>query len=162
MKANFGKFPGSRSKKERVIQLRIDPWDSWNADHTIAMIAAPLLKQLSETKQGAPYVDDQDIPESLGIRSTDAKPKESEYDIDEFHFTRWEWVLGEIIWAMQEIADHKPTEETFFDHSEVDENAGLMEQVQKIKIDREGLDAYHARLQNGCRLMGVYFMNLWS
>lgn len=159
MKANFGKFPGSRSKKERKIELRIDPWDSWNADHTIAMIAAPLLKQLSENKNGAPYVEDNDVPEEL--RSYNSEPGESEHDVDSNHFKRWDWVLGEIIWAMQEIADHKPTEETFFDHSEVDDSEGLMEQVQKIKIDREGLDAYHNRLKNGCRLMGIYFMNLW-
>jgi acetylornithine/succinyldiaminopimelate/putrescine aminotransferase len=39
-----------------------------------------MLKQLQETKHGAPLVDDEDVPEHL--RSTTAPPRENEWDVD--------------------------------------------------------------------------------
>lgn len=132
MKAYIGRYPKD-SSKERKINIRIDNYDSWNADVTIALIAAPLLTRLKETKQGAPYVEDKDVPEGLNLRSTEAPPKENEWDIDANHFKRWDWVLDEIIWAMNELANEKPTEDSFYDWSEVDESEPLHEQLKKIK-----------------------------
>ena len=30
-----------QSKRERNIKIRIDPWDTWGMDHTLAMIVVP-------------------------------------------------------------------------------------------------------------------------
>src|SRR6056300_1762589 len=46
-------------------KIRIDPWDTWSMDHTLAPIILPMLKQLKETKHGAPYVDPKDVPIEL-------------------------------------------------------------------------------------------------
>lgn len=54
--------------------VEIDPWDSWNADVTLAHIIAPLLRQLKETKHGYP------------ASMTD---------------TRWDEILDEMIWAFE-------------------------------------------------------------
>lgn len=35
-------------------QILIHPWDTWNMDHTLALIVLPMLKQLKETKHGYP------------------------------------------------------------------------------------------------------------
>ncbi len=43
-------------------------------DYTLSHIVVPMLKQLKETKHGAPFVDDEDVPEEL--KSTSAPPKE--------------------------------------------------------------------------------------
>ena len=48
------------SKKKRTIKIHIDEWDTWNMDHTLSLIIVPMLKQLKETKHGAPGVDDDD------------------------------------------------------------------------------------------------------
>jgi hypothetical protein len=39
--------------KQRKIVVKLDPWDSWNANDTLAIIILPVLKQLKETKHGA-------------------------------------------------------------------------------------------------------------
>lgn len=158
MKVNIGRYP--KSNVERKISVKIDKWDSWSADHTIALIATPLLVQLKEEKHGSPNVDDTDVPEHL--RSTTAPPKENEWDTDDNWHLRWDYVMGEIIFAMQEIANGKEGSNIFWDHSEVDESKGIMEQVTAIKVDREGLDAYEDRVQKGCELFGKYFQALWD
>lgn len=142
----------------RQIEIRIDPFDTWSADHTLALIIVPMLKQLKTTKQGAPLVDDEDVPEHL--RSTAAPPKEHEWDVDANHFKRWDWVMDEMIWAMEQVI--KDDDGQFYDHSEVNEEADFNTQLHQIKIDREGLQQYHERIQNGCLLFGKYFQSLWD
>ncbi len=156
MRVHIGRYPKDASN--RKISVKLHKWDSWNADNTLAIIAHPLLIQLKATKHGSPLVDDEDVPDEL--KSTSAPPKENEYDVDANHFKRWDWVMDEMIFAMQEVAYGDDSQ--FYDHSEVDEAADINTQVKQIKIDRVGLDAYHTRVQNGCRLFGRYFQNLWD
>lgn len=147
------------SKKKRKVKVRIDKYDTWNMEETLAYIILPMLKQLKETKHGSPHVDDEDVPEEL--RSTSAPPKENEYDIDANHHKRWDWVLDEMIWTFEEIAngeDHS----MFYDHSGVDSTKDIDTQIRQIKVDEEGLKAYYARIENGLRLFGKYYLNLWD
>jgi len=157
MKVFIGPYQDDGSSRQEDVFL--DEWDSFNADHTIALIAAPLLQQLKLTKHGSGMVDDEDVPEEL--RSTSAPPKENEWDTDANLHKRWDWVLDEMIWALTEHANGNG-DSKFYDHSEVDEEADLMVQVTQIKCDREGLEAYEARKQRGFELFGKYFQNLWS
>lgn len=142
----------------RQIEIRIDKFDTWSMDHTLALIIVPMLKQLNATKHGAPLVDDEDVPEHL--RSTSAPPKENEWDIDDNHFKRWDWVMDEMTWAMEQIV--KDDDGQFYDTSGINKDADINTQIRQMKIDREGLDAYHERIRNGCRLFGKYFQNLWD
>ena len=142
----------------RKIQVRIDPWDVWGADHTLAVIIVPVLKLLKEKKQGAPFVDDDDVPEHL--RSTACPPVE-EHHTDANHFKRWEWALDEMIWAMEQVAKDDLTDQ-FFDHSAVDETAPFEEQYKAVKVDRDGLVAHQHRVQKGLELFGKYFQALWD
>ena len=41
----------------RRVSVKIDPWDTWNADDTLAHIVLPTLVDLKQSKQGAPNVD---------------------------------------------------------------------------------------------------------
>lgn len=156
MKLYIGRYP--KGEQERKVRIRIDKWDTWSMDHTLALIIVPMLKQLQATKQGAPLVDDDDAPENL--RSTTEAPKEHDCDIDCNHFKRWDWVMSEMIWAMEQIV--LDDESQFYDWSEVDDNADFQTQVNKMKVDREGLRQYQERIQNGCRLFGKYFQALWD
>jgi hypothetical protein len=158
MQVKLGRFP--KNNTERKISVKIDKWDTWNADHSIALIAVPLLIQLKETKHGSPNVDDVDVPEHL--RSSTAPAKENEWDTDDNWHLRWDYVMGEMIYAMQEIANHNKGEEIFWDDSEVDETKDIMERVQAMKLNRKGHDAYHDRIQKGCELFGKYFQSLWD
>jgi len=147
----------------RIQYVKVDYWDTWSMDHTLADIVLPMLKQLKETKHGAPMTDDEDVPDNL--KSTSATPKVEEWDTDEFHFERWDWILDEMIWAFERktIDDD---ESSFFDHSENDPNGFPWDKdgkyVSKTKVDWEGLKAHQARKTNGYRLFGKYYEALWD
>ena len=72
----------------KINYVKIDRWDTWSMDYTLSHIIVPMLKQLKETKHGAPFTDDEDAPEEL--KSTSAPPKENDWDTDENHFKRWD------------------------------------------------------------------------
>lgn len=148
------------SKKSRQVYIRVDKYDSWSADHTLALIAVPLLKQLQISKHGAPNVDDEDVPEDL--RSTNAPAKEHEHDCDANHFRRWDWVLSEIIWALeQKISD--TAEDEFY--SKVDatmKSKNINDVMENIVIDWTGMQKWQERKNRGYKLFGKYFENLWD
>ena len=66
-----------------------------------------------------------------------------------------------MIWAFEQYLK-EDDEAEFFDLSEVNEEDNtLLKWFRKVKIDREGLMKHEARIQNGLRLFGKYFMCLW-
>ena len=143
--------------------VKIDRWDTWSMDHTLALIILPMLKQLDITKHGAPFTEDDDVPEYL--RSYMAQPKEHEWDTDSLHFMRWDWILAEMIWAFeQELKDDD--EAQFFDDSECGDEKFPWDKdgqyISKLKVDNEGLEAHQKRKANGFRLFGKYYQNLWD
>ena len=149
--------------------VRLDPWDTWSFDHTLADIILPGLCQLKATKHGAPFVEDEDVPAGMNLRSTEAEPKENEWDTDSNHFKRWDWVLDEMIWAFeQKVNDDADSQ--FFDHSAYEKGAegtnkwldDMTNTVSKVKYDKEGHRAWADRKANGFRLFGRYFENLWD
>jgi hypothetical protein len=156
MNVLIGPYPTDNAP--RKVEIRIDPFDSWSADHTLALIIVPLLKQLKDTKQGAPSIDDEDVPEHL--RSTVALPKESEWDLDSNWFSRWDWVMDEMIWTMEQIV--LDSDDQFYDYSNVDKDSDVKTQIIQLKVDDDGLEKYHFRIKNGCRLFGKYFRCLWD
>jgi hypothetical protein len=147
----------------RVMYVKIDRYDTWSMDHTLAHIIHPMLVQLNETKHGAPYTDDEDVPDK--IKSTNAEPKENEWDTDSNHFKRWDYILNEMIWAFeQELKDDD--EHQFFDDSECGDEKFPWNKdgqyISKLKLDTEGLEAHQKRKANGFRLFGRYYQNLWD
>jgi hypothetical protein len=143
-------------KRKQKIKVRIDKWDTWSMDHTLAHIIVPMLKQLKETKYGAPWVDDSDVPEEL--KSTSAPPKENEYDTDGNYFKRWDWVLDEIIWAF----DQKCRDDWESDNFKYEDDPTATFGVKLIWEDRDGRKAHQERMRNGFRLFGKYYENLWD
>ena len=156
----------------RIEYVKIDRYDTWSMDHTLAYIILPMLKQLKNDKHGAPYVDDEDVPRELW--SIYALPKE-EYDVDGNHFKRWDWVLDEMIFAFERKNDDS-WQETFhsgvIDHKSVacawDENGKpKMFRLDEgpnhtYKCDYEGMKLVEDRIQNGFRLFGKYYSSLWD
>jgi hypothetical protein len=162
------------SKKQRKIYVRIDRWDTWSMDDTLAYIILPMLKQLREQTHGSPHVDDEDVPEYL--RST-AAPELSQGEkdtghVDDNHHARWEWVLGEMIHAFETKAGDLQDWEEQFTTGEYDlqfkkiDASGTSEMVygpkHTAKTDYEAQKEYADRIQNGFRLFGKYYQSLWS
>lgn len=159
---------GENKGSVRKNEVKIEYHDTWSADWTIAQIVHPLLIQLKETKHGSPLVEDEDVPEEL--RSTSCAPKENEWDADENHFKRWDWVLQEMIFAMQEIANDNENEPEMFKRvgemvSEENPDGTFTMVSSGFEIIPEMKEPnlqYHERIQNGCRLFGKYFTALWT
>jgi hypothetical protein len=156
-------------KAQRKVKIRVDGYDVWGADHTIAMLVHPLLLKLKENKHGAPYVDDEDVPEHL--RSTAAKPKEHEWDTDDNHFKRWDWVLDEMIWAFEQCSKEDTGDDQFYsgevDWTFVKEEDGKYSRMEygpnhTFKVDEEGKKAHYDRIKNGHRLFAKYYFSLWD
>jgi hypothetical protein len=157
----------------KIDYVKIDYWDTWSMDHTLGMIALPMLKQIQKTKHGAPFVDDEDVPEEL--KSTSAPPKENEWDTDDNHFKRWDWVLDEMIFAFEHSLDDS-WEDSYrsgtIDHKTIpcewDENgkATMYKMVDgpnhTYKYDHEGAMVVQKRISNGFRLFGKYYQGLWD
>jgi len=129
-------------KRKQKVNVRIDRWDTWSMDHTLAHIILPMLKQLKETKKGDPFTDDEDVPPEL--RSTNAKPKKNEWDTDEFHHDRWDWILDEMIYAF----DCKANKDDAYMRFDI--------------YNRDGMEKEQKRISNGFRLFGKYYENLWD
>jgi hypothetical protein len=157
------------SKQKRTVKVHIDRWDTWSMDHTLGYIVLPMLKQLKATKHGAPFVDDKDVPAEL--RSTAAPPKENNYDTDENHFKRWDWVLDEMTFAFETKAGSLEDWEDQFHTGEHDIQwkkleGGNSEMIRgpndTSKYDMKGRKAYQKRISNGFRLFGKYYESLWD
>ena len=158
----------SRDDK-RKIKVHIDPYDTWSMDHTLGLIVLPMLKQLKATKHGSPWVEDEDVPEHL--RSTSAPPKENEYDTDDNHHLRWDWVLDEIIFAFEtkcgELEDwegqfHTGHREIRFEKLENGNSRMISGEGDTSHFDVEGHKEYQKRISNGFRLFGVYYEGMWD
>ena len=156
------------SKQERTIKVQIDSWDTWSMDHTLAYIILPMLKQLKETKHGAPYVDPKDCPPELKPKKLTKKEKENGHT-DSTHFERWDWVLDEMIFAFENKVNDDWEEQFETGTSDLQWKKledGNYEMVNGPKhtreYDWEGRKKYQERISNGFRLFGKYYENLWD
>ena len=160
------------SKTKRKIKVRIDDYDTWSMDNTLALIILPMLKQLKETKHGSPLVDDEDLPSHM--RHTFSKgPDDYETDDRWIHY-KWEWVLNEMIWAFEKELDDdwedqfrhgEPKYEFIHVGGEIGTDSELNEMIQKNPdywVDYDKIKEYNARIDNGFRLFGKYYRNLWD
>jgi len=147
------------NKKKRTIKVKLDYWDTYSVDHTLAIIIAPLVKQLKNIKSGYGWVDDEDVPEEL--RSHNGI-KDDNGGWDSLAEKRFEYVLEEIIWAFEQLASDDDSDGDFYDHSKVDNAADISTQVSQLIVDRDGLTAHWNRINNGTRLFGKYYRNLWD
>lgn len=149
-------------KRKRNIKVKIHNYDVWGMDHTLSLIIHPMLLRLKDCKHGSPVVDDADVPEE--IRSTNAAPKENDWDTDDHFHTRWNWVMDELIWTFEQLKDDTWEDQYHIDNGEMnfDECEGHMVWKREPVIDWEGRKKHQARIDNGLKLFGKYFQALWD
>lgn len=163
------------SKRKRTENIHIDRWDTWSMDHTLALIIVPMLKQLKETKHGAPMVDIFDVPEHLRPTPEEEKKFNEDGTTDEKFFARWDYVMDEMIFAFEKQLDESWKDEFSKGKIEMksvpcewDENGKptlyLMEEGPNhtYECDYEGIKKVQERIDNGLRLFGKYYQSLWD
>lgn len=158
------KFSDSRKRK---IDIHIEKFDTWGMYSTLALIIAPMLRQLKATKHGWPITDDEDVPDEL--KTHDLKYEDDEGDVK--FPAKWEYILDEMIFAFETI-DSEWEDKYYSGHWDmtskevVYEGETLYEMVQgpnhTYTCDNEGLKKEQARITNGFRLFGKYYQNLWD
>ena len=176
--------PYKESDSSRKEEIAIHDYDTWNMDHTLAMIILPMLKQLKETKHGVPVIDHEDMPEHLQYisRKYDQRARTDmidqlqpiEYDdLSEHEFQRqikcWNWIMDEMIWAFEQILDDDNDKQFFSGVSDIywEELEDGMSEMKlgpndTFQIDREGLAKHNKRIGNGLKLFGKYYRSLWD
>ena len=157
--------------------VKIDNYDTLSMDSTLTPIILPMLKQLKETKHGAPYTEDEDVPPNLRSTTKSAqKSKKNDWDSDGNHFRRWDWIMDEMIWAFEQLADDTWEEQYFSGKSniiwvpskELDAKGKPVTYEMKKgpgdtrKYDKKGYMKHSDRIDNGLRLFGKYFRALWD
>lgn len=146
------------AKSTQTIQVRIDKADTWSMDNTLAHIVLPMLKQLKETKHGAPNTRDVDVPKHLRSTAKGAQVEGlPEMEIDNNHFLRWDYIMGEMIWAFEELITGAEYEKCFTNYSE-----DIAKQLGTMAVDHKLLKKVEARKSNGFMLFGRYYQALWD
>ena len=132
-------------RRTQKVKVRIDKWDTWSMDHTLAPIILPMLKQLKETKHGAPYVYPEDVPAKLRPTKNELLDYTRKSETDTKWFDRWDYVLDEMIWAFEQKC-----------------RDDWMSDFNYNKWDTEGANAHQKRMSQGFALFGKYYENLWD
>ena len=147
-------------RRAQKVSVKIDRWDTWSMDHTLAPIILPMLVQLKATKHGAPMVDLEDVPKLLHP----TKKQQAEYNktgsTDPKFFNRWDWILDEMIWAFEQKCRDNWEDDYYGDYVENQKNGSMAGSFEWIDV--EGRKAHQERMTNGFKLFGKYFENLWN
>ena len=166
---------GPVGRKNRAETVVIDDYDVCNLDNSLALIIVPALKILKEKKQGAPFVNNEDVPEELRALGEELHTYSKTGETDEHYFDRWDYVMDEMIFAFQskledweeqfasgendvkfvEIPDKKDEEGEPLWTWEHGPN-------HTREYDVEGREKYQARITKGFKLFGKYYEGLWD
>lgn len=133
------------ARRHRKISIQIDGWDTWNADHTMALVISAVMNEYAKQEQVSFGHDLWDVPEFL--HPADGKQFKKNHDVDEQYWDRCNWIVNEITWTFNELTGDDPwwprweTKEQFEDDSYIE------------RVDR---------MQNGLRLFGKYYAGFWT
>jgi hypothetical protein len=157
--------------KDRKVKIKIHRYDHWNANDTLALIILPVLIQLRNDLNGFAFVEDEDVPENL--RSTNAPElTDKEKNCGSWNNNaekRWHYVLDEIIWAFEQIVKDDSMEQFTkgqlkWELKEIEnsDNKQIVFDETNYKFDEDGYKKHEERINNGLKLFGKYYRNLWD
>lgn len=159
-------------KRSRKVSVRIDDYDVWNIDNTLALIIYPMLLKLKQTKKSSPLVYDEDVPEHLRSIAAPLLTEDQKNcgEVDDFFHKRWEWVLDEMIFAFSTKLDDTWEDECWSGESDLyfkeqeDKPGYSLEKGPNHSrtCDKVKMNKIYKRIDNGFRLFGRYYQNLWS
>jgi hypothetical protein len=166
------------NNRKRKVKVRVDYYDVWSVDHTLAMIIHPVLVKLKEQKHGYPHVDDEDVPYALRFVTDDKDKTICDMSNDDKHQARWEWILDEMIWTFSQHALQDDTDAFYHNADQLEIITAATDDTEKLYSvtfnhqkdpnkpaywrDTEGLKKHHERKENGRRLFAKYYENLWD
>ena len=164
MKINIGPY-----RKNRKIDVRIDPHDTWNMNSTLAYIILPMLKQLKESKRGSHFMPAHAQISTYSTQFCFDFYKEGDDDAWEEGHKQWEEIMVKMIWAFEQanVDWEKQYESGESDFTwEKIANTDLIEMKHgpnhTYVYDSEGARKHSERMQEGFDLFGKYYKSLWD
>lgn len=167
MKVKINKFT---KKGERKIDIQIDYFDTWNLDHTLALLIYPALIQLKEIKHGVPSefaeVGGEDWHSQLSFEFYSETSSEC-FDIG---VARWNETLDKMIWSFQQLCIDDYSSKYHHGEMELDwidvPGSTLSQMVDKNPgnhwYDSVGHQLHEDRIQEGLALFSNHFRSLWD
>ena len=179
MKINIGKFP-KKASGSRKVKIEIEDHDTWNLDHTLALIIYPALLQLKATNHGVPS-DFADVGgETHGMQDSFDFYQETYDDAWKVGIERWDETLDKMIWSFEQLL--KGEYDNQYHHGDAEYDwvksdksypnpiTGKVEETYQM-VDRNpdehwydsvGHIKHEERIQEGLELFGKYYRNLWD
>lgn len=134
----------------KIDYVKIDRWDTWSMDNTLAQIIHPMLVQLKKEKHGVPsYFAHMKNPRT-GKEITMAKAERL-----------WNIELDKMIFAFGELCkdDH---EFPYYTPGPKDDPAPWEEGHVGGKWDMKGLEAHNKKIQEGLDAFSRHYRSLWD
>ena len=148
MKVEIGRYPDSKSKARRMIRVKIDAWDTWSLNHTLALIIAPALRKFKKANNGVPG-SLMDLSHHETMEWNSAAFKKAERKASDRADKEWDRILDVMIWSFEEVAADNPSEP-------------IITKFKDKRQWRRRSDAYHKRLDEGFALFGKWYGALWT
>lgn len=175
MKIRIGPYP-KHPGKQRKIRVKIQRWDTWSLDHTLALIIHPALIAFRASAPGVP-----------GCFTVEGAQTKSAFKAAQH---AWHGILDEMIFAFGEIATNYPGRDqasarraamvaappavvskkvsakiTAKTRSSSRSGGGTPARVVPTVVappPSEPLEAYEARIEHGLALFAKYYTALWT
>lgn len=154
MKVQIGRYPSKyvlrrRPDAEQTVNIRIDPWDTWNMAETLADIILPMLIQLRDESQGScgslqPFME---TSRNFDGQYTFDWYKDDDEKAHELGHKQWQNILDKMIWSFEQMTVRDR------DHQFHKKGKGFNQKEYK---------EYYERIQEGLDLFGKYYTNLWD
>lgn len=144
MHVTIGRYKTDKdpSDWERTVKVKINGFDIWNLDHTLAQVIYPALVKFREHLNGYPgeFAEPEDFPEGeypSGYTGGGIKA--------------WEIILDHMIWAFKEILDDEYMMRFYHERDNNDDRTWTLK-----------VDAHEKKIQAGLDLFGHYYRGLWN
>lgn len=178
MKVDIRKY--CKGSADRKVNVKIENFDTWSLDHTLALIILPALLQLKATKHGVPHDFAEAGGEDYAAQDSFDFYKETHNEAFEQKCKEWDEVLDKMIWSFQQLLmdnydnlyHHGKGEYDFVETDKLFPNplTGKMEKTYQM-VDRNpdehwydhvGHKLHEDRIQEGLELFGKYYRALWD
>tara|TARA_R110000868_G_scaffold159061_5_gene387530 strand:+ start:1023 stop:1469 length:447 start_codon:yes stop_codon:yes gene_type:complete len=148
MKINIGNFVKNDLQR---MDIRIEKFDTYNTDCTLAHIILPMLIQHRNTHHGIPGNLSTAGGEEWDTQLSFDFYRDSNAEAFDICCERWNELLDKMIWAFEQVIDDT-SRDKYFNTPDTGNHW----------YDRIGHDLHEARIQEGLSLFGEYYRALWD
>lgn len=179
MKVNISSYP--KGPNPQKINVKIDKYDTWGLDHTLASIILPALIQLKNTKHGIPSEFVDRVGGDMDSNFCFDFIKEDENEVFDQLCKNWDEVLDKMIWSFLQLSiesdyDNKyhhgkmETDWVESDHTYTNPSTGKVEKTYRMVdknpnghwYDHVGHMLHEKRIQEGLDLFAKHYRSLWD